>query len=107
MRKLHPKPTVDPGYRGVSWDSRNGLWRCQLVVNGQYNCLGWHSDPEIAAMYYDKCKMEAAEFEGPLKRKAKTNAELGLIDPLTPKKLEVLASGLGALGGVDPRPKKK
>jgi AP2 domain len=107
MRKLHPKPEGVTKYRGVSWDSRNGLWRCQLMVNGRRHYLGWHEDAKIAAMYYDKCKMEAAEVEGSLKRKAKTNAELELIPPLTPKMLELLELGLGGVGGVNPHPKNK
>jgi hypothetical protein len=107
MRKLHPKPKVKRNYRGVTWDSRRGKWRCQIVVEGQYNLLGLFSDPILAAGFYDKAKMEAKEsVEGGLKRKAKTNVELGRIDPLYPQKLEVMndmlkeaaASG-GRVGG--------
>jgi hypothetical protein len=110
MRKLHPKPEGVRKYRGVTWDSRNGMWRCQIMVEGKYHCLGWHKEADVAAMYYDKCKMEAKKFlgdEGRLRRRDKTNVELGHIKPLTPEALELLASGLGKVGGVNPGLKKR
>jgi hypothetical protein len=100
MRKLHKKPEGLPTYRGVVWDARKGMWRCQIVVDYRYYCLGWCSSPYVAACYYDKYKMEAAEAGGLLQRKAVTNAALGLIEPLTSEILEFLEARAGIVGGI-------
>lgn len=90
MRKLHQKPEGVPKYRGVTWDAKMGKWSCRIMVCGEYYFLGWFSDPSLAACFYDRFKVRAADSFGRLQRKAKTNADLGLIPPLTLKVLDYL-----------------
>jgi hypothetical protein len=92
MSKLHPKPEGVPKYRGVRWDSRKGMWHCQILVDWKYVCLGWYTNPLTAAMCYDSAHMRSVEAGGVLKSNSKTNAELGLIDPLSPRELELMYS---------------
>jgi hypothetical protein len=80
------------------------MWRCQLMVDGEHVRLGWCHSPYVAACYYDKYKMEAEAAVGPLKRKAKTNVALGLIEPLTPEILEFLEAKRGIVGGILGKP---
>jgi hypothetical protein len=91
VRTFHKKPEGALKYRGVTWDSSVGKWRCRLMVGGEYHYLGWYTSAKFAACIYDRAKMKAKEdVGGRLQRKAKTNAELGLIDPLTPEEFEYL-----------------
>ncbi len=46
------------GYKGVSFDKRNGLWKCRIGVNGKDKHLGYFDDPIQAARMYDKAATE-------------------------------------------------
>lgn len=91
MQKVHQKPEDVPKYRGVTWDSTTGMWRCRLMLGGEHRTLGWFPYPDIAARFYDKFKTEAAENGFRLQRKTKTNVELKLLKPPTDKDLATMA----------------
>ena len=40
------------GYRGVSWDSRDGRWRAQIRANGKKQSLGYFGSAEEAHIAY-------------------------------------------------------
>jgi AP2 domain len=87
MRKVHQKPEGVPNYRGVSWASSRGKWVGHLRVGGENLCLGYYSDPYIAACAYDRYRMEVVRLGWVLEGRSKTNAELGLIPPHTLEEL--------------------
>lgn len=90
MRKLHKKPEGTPKYRGVTWDSKRGMWLCRIMVGGDHRSLGYFSDPYVAACEYDKYKVAIVAAGGHFQRKAKTNAELGLIPHITPEEYRLI-----------------
>lgn len=90
MSKSNKRPEGVPKYRGVRWHSGRRKWVCQITVHGEYHILGFFGNPWLAACFYDKFKMEAAEAVGTLTHKGETNADLELIKPLTPEVLACL-----------------
>lgn len=61
------------GYKGVSWYTRNGMWRANISINSKVITLGLFSDPKEAAMAYDIAAItHFGEF-------AKTNKSMGLL----------------------------
>lgn len=65
-RKLW-KTGTSSRYRGVSWLTRDLIWRAQITVNGEVRRLGHYDSEEEAARAYDR------EAHRALGTKAKTN----------------------------------
>lgn len=53
---------VDPPYRGLSWHKYDKRWRVKISFHDRSIFLGNHSDPVVAAMYYD---VAARQLHGP------------------------------------------
>jgi len=53
------------GYKGVSWDRKNGNWRAYITANGSRRHLGRFATAELAAAAYD---VAAREIHGQFAR---------------------------------------
>ena len=42
------------GYRGVSYNKRDGKWYSQIIINGKLKYLGYFNTSKEAAIVYDK-----------------------------------------------------
>jgi hypothetical protein len=46
------------GFKGVSWDKREGKWRAYIHADGRQRHAGHHADPQTAARAYDAAARE-------------------------------------------------
>jgi hypothetical protein len=94
----------DVDYRGVSWSKDMQKWHAQIQVAGRPFNLGYHSDPQAAALLYDAA---AREHHGARARcnfdeqGQRTNVRIKLNNSAGAKTKYVLRApgGKGAIGG--------
>lgn len=71
------------GYKGVCWTSREKMYRAYIFVKGKQKSLGYYSNPQEAALAYDKAASfyfgEFARLNFPGKE-AEENARTEILD---------------------------
>jgi len=92
----------DVDYRGVSWSKDTQKWHAQIQVAGRHFNLGYHTNPQTAALLYDAAAREhhgaraRCNFDEHGKR---TNVRIKLNNSAGAKTKYVLRAPLGE-GGV-------
>lgn len=62
MQNSRKRKNATSKYKGVSWNTRKGLWRSRLYTSGVTQELGYYSDEEEAAKEYDKALEETGSL---------------------------------------------